>query len=129
MTHRPMPVTATRIANPTAPHLNLFARAIANSTKKLPGALAKPSERCRGDDVTPGDTDDGERPVDRGQDLIVLVERRVRDIDHVPSLQAELLCDKNRHRLKQVEPKNPPTSRRVDLQVAHSEHINARFVG
>src|SRR3954471_23057153 len=111
MTHNVTPAAANRIAKPMAPHLNFFARSIANSTKKLPGALAKPSERCREGDVTPGDTDDGERPVDRGQDLVVLVERRVRDIDHVPRLQAELLRDKNRHRLKEIQPEDPSSGR------------------
>src|SRR5262245_26061812 len=98
-----------------APHLNFLARAMVNSTKKLPEALAAASERCCDGKVTPGDTDYRECAIDGGQGLVVFIQRRVSDINHVAGLHAELLCDKNRHRLEQVQPENAAASRRIGL--------------
>ena len=44
-------------------------------------------------------------------------------------LHSELLCDKNRHRLVQVQTEDTCPGRRVVLDLAHSEHENAGLVG
>ena len=44
-------------------------------------------------------------------------------------LLTELLPDEHRHRLKKVQPENPRAGCRIDLQIPHSEHIDACLVG
>src|SRR5215475_13928800 len=104
--HNASAAMASKIAAPVAPHLNFFARAIVNSTKKPFRQHSPASERRRGDDITPGYADDRERLVNGGQHLVVFVERCVRHIYHIARLHPELLRDKDRHRLVQVQPKN-----------------------
>src|ERR1700722_16020403 len=115
-------------ATPVAPHVNFFARAIYHSTKNRIGALGGASERRRCQQIASGNTDDREGAVNRGQDLVVFVKRCIGDIDNVLRLNSELLGDKDRYWLKQVQPKNARPGRGIVAQIPHSEHINASFV-
>src|SRR5262245_49890665 len=126
--HKASAAMTTRIAAPVAPHLNFFARAMVNSTKKPFSQHGPASERRRADNITPGYADDRERAENGGQHLVVFVERRVSDIYHIARLHPELLRNKDRYRLEQVQPKNARPGRGIGLQIPHSEHINARFV-
>src|SRR5215831_12859946 len=114
--HKASAAMTTRIAAPVAPHLNFFARAIVNSTKKPFKQHGPASERRRRDDIVPGYADDRERLVNGGQHLVVFVERRISDIHHIACLHPELLRDKDRHRLEQVQPKNTRPGGGIGLQ-------------
>src|SRR5258708_28925702 len=118
----------TRSATPVALHLNFFARTITTSTKNPFRPLGSASERRGEGHVTLGYANDRERAVDRRQDFVVLVERRVSDIYHIASLERKLLRHKDRYWLEEVQPKNTRPRCGIVLQIPHSEHINARFV-
>src|SRR4029453_14071655 len=89
VTHRAIAATTIRIATPVAPHLNFFTRAMARFYQKSLRSARYGSERCREGQITPGEAYDRERPIDRRQDLVVLIERRVCDINYVKSLQTQ----------------------------------------
>src|SRR6188508_1164682 len=120
--------TMKRIATPVAPHLNFSRRAMrVYPIHRQP--VRQLSEGRRRDHPTPRDTHDGEGPVERRYDLIVLVKWRIRDIHHVAGLHAELLGYEDRHRLPQVQPKNTAPGAGIVLDISHPEYEHAGLVG
>ena len=122
VTHSTRAAMTKSIATPVAPHLNFCSRAIRTRFTILRQTASPRSESRRRNHGALGNAHD-RRCDDRGQELIVLVKWRIRDVYHVPWLHSELLGYKDRHRLEEVQPKTrcpglrdcsgyPPSGRR-----------------
>ena len=124
-----LPAARNSSATPTALHLNFCARAIRLRSQPSLYLPQLGLESRRSNDTAFDDTDNREGTIDCRQDLIVLIKWRIRDVHYVPDVHPELLCDKNRHRLLQVQPKNPGSRRGIVQKIAHPEHKNTGLVG
>ena len=86
------PAKATADTSAVAPHLNFLVRAIVKAYQNSPRGARRPALKACGNRQGPtADADDREGAIDCRQRLVVLVQRRIRHVDHVARLHTELL--------------------------------------